>query len=143
MNYQRINGRTESRYCQKLVKLVHPEGPRCPYCGAQEDLHACRRHKESWIPDYRCTHCGCVCNAWTGTPFQGTHHPPSKLWPIIMQIREGIFTTEIARELDCQRAHLSEFRHQIQHWVTSVFGPPPKKSPRKKVASKAKKPCSA
>ena len=143
MNHLTTNGRTENRYFQKLLNFVRPEGLRCPRCGHQDGFRRCRRHTESWIPDYRCPHCHHVFNAWTGTPFQGTHHPPSRLWRIIMQIKEGIFTTEIARELDCQRAHLSEFRHQIQHWMTSVFGPPPKKSPRRKVASKAKKPRSA
>jgi transposase-like protein len=111
MNHQRINRPTEIRYFEKLMKLVHPEGLRCPHCGAQEGLRACRRHSESWIPDYRCPHCSCVFNAWTGTPFQGTHHPPSKLWCIIMQIKEGIFTTEIARRCPLNRGFEEKVRH--------------------------------
>jgi len=79
MSRQRINRRTEIRYFQKLMKFVRPEGLRCPRCGQQDGFRRCRRHSESWIPDYRCSHRHHVFNAWTGTELQGTHHPPSDL----------------------------------------------------------------
>jgi len=138
--HQGFNRRTENLYFKRLFKLVHPEGPHCPECGAQEGIHICRRHKQSWVADVRCSHCGCVFNAWTGTPFQGTHHRPSQLWRIITLMKEGQFKTEMAKELHCQRARLSEFCHRIQRWVTTVLGSPPKKPPRKRSAGKVKKP---
>lgn len=143
MDFPKVDFGDEEACFTALIKRVHPEGLRCPLCGRQEELVVCRHHKKSWIVDYRCPTCGCVFNAWTGTPFQGTHHSPSELWRIITKIKQGKFTTEIARKLDCQRAHLSEFRHEIQQWVTSIFGSAPKKSPRKRPRSKAKKPRSS
>jgi transposase-like protein len=139
MEFPNIDFRDETACFMALFKLVHPAGPRCPHCGAKDDLRACRRHKNSWIVDFRCPHCGRVFNAWTGTPFQRTHHSPSELCRIVKRIKEGTFKAEMAREFDCQRAHLSEFCHRIQKWVTTVFGPPPKKSPRKRPGRTAKK----
>src|SRR5438128_1722396 len=131
-NHQPIHRRTENRYFQKLLNFVRPEGLRCPRCGHQDGFRRCRRHRESWIPDYRCPHCHHVFNAWTGTELKGTHHPPSDLWSFIKGIARGESTIQWAQALQCQRRPLARLRQKLQRRVTEVFGPPPKKSTAKK-----------
>src|SRR5262245_12182451 len=128
MNHPTMNGRTENRSFQKLKKLVRPQGLHCPDCHERDGLQVCRRHAQSWVPDCRCSRCGSVFNAWTGTPLQGTHHQPSELWRLIQGMRRGEPTSTLAEELGCQRRPLASLRRKLQLLVTRVFGPPPKKS---------------
>jgi transposase-like protein len=122
-NHYGINRRTENLYFKKLFKLVHPGGLNCPHCGRQDHLRVHRRHKQSWITDFRCSHCAKKFNAWTGTRFQGTHHPPSELWYIIQGIIARTSTAQLSRELHCQRGPLDRLRHRLEPWVKQYFGP--------------------
>ena len=121
----------------KTVELCPPRRPALSRCGHQDGFRKCRRHTESWIPDYRCSHCHHVFNAWTGTKLQGTHHPPSDLWSFIKGIARGESTTQWAQVLQCQRRPLARLRRKLQRRVTEVFGPPPKKSAAKKSRQKS------
>jgi transposase-like protein len=112
---------------QKLFAIVQPEGLHCPRCGARDGLKVHRHHVKGWIVDYRCCHCGRVFNAWTGTPFQKTHHPPSELLQIITGIAKGEPTAKLARELGCDRVRLSSLCHRWQRLVAENVGRPPKK----------------
>ncbi len=132
MEFPSLNFADEEACFQALVALLRSNGLRCPNCGRQDGLHVHSRHNHSWIVNYRCSSCHHKFSPWAGTDFEGTHHSPSELWRIMQRLRAGWHFTDIARELHCQRARLSEFCHRIAPFVWKHFGPPPKKSTRKR-----------
>ncbi len=103
----------ESACYARLLQALHPEGISCPSCQAHQGLYVHRRHRAP-VLDYRCTSCGRVFNAWTGTALQGTHRRPSEIVVILRGIAEGISTAQIARQLGCQRSHLIQLRHRLE-----------------------------
>jgi transposase len=98
---------------QFLLDLFHPAGLRCPRCHASEGFSTHRYFREP-VLDYRCSRCGRVFNAWTATPFQGTHWRPAQLVLILRGFAQGTSTAQLARELACSRRHLLELRHRLQ-----------------------------
>src|SRR5262245_360436 len=95
--------RDESACYVFLVKLVHPNGLKCPKCGmAEPSVHRSARKP---VLDYRCCWCNRVFNAWTETPFQGTPRRPPELLQIVQGILEGVATARLARDLGCSRRH--------------------------------------
>lgn len=98
---------------QFLLDLFHPEGLACPRCRAQEGF-ATHRYVREPVLDYRCTACGRVFNAWTGTVFQGTHFRPATLMLILRGFAQGVSTAQLARELCCSRRQLLKLRHKYQ-----------------------------
>jgi len=131
MEFPKLDFADEEACFEALLELVHPGGLRCPHCGQQEGLHIHGHHKHNCTPYYRCSRCRQKFSPWAGTVFEGTHHSPSDLWRIIQRLTAGWHLTDIARELHCQRARLSEFCHKIAPFVWKHFGPPPKKPPQK------------
>jgi hypothetical protein len=55
-------------YSKTLFDLIHPQGLPCPRCNEPNGLQMFRRHLNSWIVDYRCSHCWQIFNPWKGTP---------------------------------------------------------------------------
>jgi transposase-like protein len=96
----------------KLVDLLHPEGLACPRCGSR-DAKVHRRHRAP-VLDYRCTGCGRVFNAWTGTPLQGMQRRPAEVLLILRGFAQGVSTARLARELGCDRMKLLALRHRFQ-----------------------------
>jgi transposase-like protein len=105
---------------EKLVKLLHPKGLRCPRCGRDDRMRVHRRHRDP-VFDYRCGRCGRVFNAWTGTQFQKSHRRPSEILLILRGISQGQTTAGLARELKGSRGHLLELRHRLQARTASVI----------------------
>jgi transposase-like protein len=97
----------------KLVKLLHPDGLACPRCGERDRLGVHRRSRAP-VLDYQCGGCGCVFNAWTGTPLGGTHRRPAELVLILRGVAQGVPTAQLARELGCDRKHLLGLRRRLQ-----------------------------
>jgi transposase len=97
----------------KLVGWLHPKGLICPNCKADDHLRAHRHHRAP-VLDYRCTACGRVFNAFTGTALAGTHRSPAEIVLILRGFAQGVPTAELARELGCDRKHLLELRHLMQ-----------------------------
>jgi hypothetical protein len=101
----------ESTCCARLLRILHPGGLACPRCGAVDGLDFHRRHRDP-VRNYQC--CGCVFNAWAGTPLQGSQRRPSQLILILRGFAQGISTARLARELGCSRMKLLAFRHTLQ-----------------------------
>lgn len=97
---------------QKLVKLLHPGGLKCPRCGG--GVLRVHRRERAPVLDYRCSSCGRVFNAWTETSLHKTHRRPSELLLILRGIAQGRSTAGLARELGCGRGHLLDLRHRMQ-----------------------------
>jgi transposase-like protein len=108
-----IDLRDETACYNVLVELFHPGGLACPRCKEWEQLTVHRRHRAP-VLDYRCSHCGRVFNAWTVTPVQKTHHPPSELVQLIKAIVLKQSTAHLARELGCQSSPLRQWRSRLQ-----------------------------
>jgi transposase-like protein len=103
----------ENACYQFLLDLYHPAGLCCPRCHAAEGFYTHRSFREP-VLDYRCSRCGRVFNAWTGTVFQGTQWRPSQIVLILRGFAQGVPTAQLARELDCSRRHLLDLRHRLQ-----------------------------
>src|SRR3954467_14129140 len=97
----------------KLVGLLHPGGLACPACKASDRHRVHRRHRTP-VLDYRCTACGRVFNAFTGTDLDGTHRRPAEIMLILRGFAQGVPTAQLARELGCDRKHLLELRRRMQ-----------------------------
>ena len=97
----------------KLVALLHPDGLTCPDCKTDDQLRVHRRHRAP-VLDYRCTSCGRVFNAFTGTGLEGTHRRPAEIMLILRGFAQGVPTAQLARELGCDRKHLLELRRRMQ-----------------------------
>src|SRR5262245_44320925 len=97
-----------------LVELLHPQGFACPGCGRTRGQAVHRCHREP-VLDFRCTCCGRVYTAWTGTALQGTQKTPGQLVLLLRGIAQGVPTAQLARELGCDRKHLLELRHRLWH----------------------------
>jgi transposase-like protein len=108
----------ESACYNFLVGLLHPAGLACPRCGDAAGMSVHRRDRAP-ILTYRCRGCRRVFNAFTGTPLQGTQRGPVELVLILRGIAQGTSTSQLARELGCNRPELLEFRHRLQE---SAFG---------------------
>jgi transposase-like protein len=119
----------------KLVGWLHPDGLACPRCGARDGLGVHHRHRAP-VLDYRCAVCRRVFNAFTGTALQGTKRRSVELVLILRGIAQGVPTARLARELDCDRKELLDFRHRLQHaawparptWATPSPGTPLRRS---------------
>jgi hypothetical protein len=95
-----------------LVGLLHPDGLACPRChGTAASVH--RDHRDP-VLDYRCTGCGAVDNAFTGTDWHRTHSRPAQVVLILRGSAQGRSTAGLAREPGCSRGHLLQRRHRMQ-----------------------------
>lgn len=102
----------------QLIRVLHPDGLRCPRCGSdQANVH--RRHRAP-VLDYRCRGCGRVFNAFTGTVLAGTPKRPAQIMLILRGIAQGVSTARLARELALSRSHLLDLRHRLQAQAAEV-----------------------
>ena len=113
MDFPIIDLMDEDTCYTQLVSWLHPDGLACPRCGARHGLWVHRCHRDP-VLDYRCTACGRVFNAFTGTALHGTRRRPSELVLILRGIAQGVPTAQLARELGCDRSELLALRHRLQ-----------------------------
>ena len=97
----------------KLLGWLHSDGLACPNCKTDDQTRVHRRHRAP-VLDFRCTACGRVFNAFTGTALAGTHRTPAEIVLILRGFAQGVPTAQLARELGCDRKHLLELRHLMQ-----------------------------
>ena len=107
-----------------VVGFLHPAGLGCPGCGTQGGLYVHRRHRAP-VLDYRCSTCGRVFNAWTGTALQGTHRRPSEILRILRAIVGKLSTAQLARNLGRQRATLHQLRRRLERELPLNSGTDP------------------
>lgn len=100
--------------CRKLFDLFHPDGRRCPRCGARDGLNVHRRRAGSPVVDYRCKGCRRVFNLFTDTSWHGTRMNPTKILMILRGFAQGATTARIAREVGISRQHVLRLRRAAQ-----------------------------
>lgn len=96
-----------------LVKLLHPEGLKCPRCKKSVEESGVHRRDRAPVLYYRCP-CGRIYNAFAETEWQGTHYPCSVIISILRGIVQGVPTKHLAEELGIDRSQLLKRRHRLQ-----------------------------
>ena len=94
-----------------LEQRLHPEGLQCPYCRAKARRLA---QQNGWWTAWRCKHCDRYYTLLSGTIFERTRQPPSKLVLLVRGVAKGEPTARLARELGLGRGRVHELRQQIQ-----------------------------
>lgn len=94
-----------------LMNKLHPEGLKCPYC-AGEGRYTVKRN--IWFDGFKCKGCRKYYTMYTGTVFEKTRQPASKLVLILRGIAKGESTARMGRELKLDRQNLLGLRHRIQ-----------------------------
>lgn len=102
----------EATCLQWLERHLHPEGLRCPRCGASE-----RRlfRPQATFPAFRCQPCDRYYTVLTGTAFAKTRQTPQKLVLLLRGIAKGESTACLARELGLSYKQAHTLRHRVQN----------------------------
>lgn len=94
-----------------LEKHLHPDGVKCPHCGA------CGRRRAQQNGDWsawRCKDCDHYYTLLSETVFEKTRQPPSKVVLLLRGIAKGESTARLSRELGIGRVRVNELRQRIQ-----------------------------
>ncbi len=94
-----------------LERYLHQDGVKCPTCGASQRRLA--QQNGCW-PAWRCTGCDHYYTLLSGTVFEKTRQPPSKVVLLLRGIAQGESTARLSRELGIGRVRVNELRQQIQ-----------------------------
>ena len=98
-----------------IGEYFHPEGLKCPHCGAApEQAWWFRRTKRSQLDVYRCQECKGIYNLYSGTVFEGRYFHPEQAVLFIRGVCQGKSTAQLARELGMSRTTATEVRQQLQ-----------------------------
>lgn len=98
-----------------LLKHFHPEGLKCPHCGARLDqAREFRQTQTSQLTVYRCTICQGVYNLYSRTVFEGRYFRPAQAVLLLRGVTKGQPTAEIAREIGISRPTVHAVRQEIQ-----------------------------
>ncbi|MGH7960364.1 MAG: transposase [Candidatus Binatia bacterium] len=97
-----------------IEKHFHPQGLRCPGCGAtKEEAREFRTHKRGGV-DYRCPNCQRTYNLYTGTLFAGSNLAPRRVVLLVRGICKGEPATVLAEELALSRQCVHRWRNRLQ-----------------------------
>jgi transposase-like protein len=101
-----------------LEDHLHPDGLRCPRCGARE-----RRVARRGGPflGYRCLACDRYHTILTGTAFEKTHQRPSSLVLLLRGVAKGEPTARLSRELELSRKQAHTLRHRVQQKLVDTL----------------------
>ena len=97
-----------------LLRHFHPDGLRCPRCGAtQSEAYRFRETKRSRLEVWRCKRCAQTYTLYSGTVFAGRHLPPPQVVLLLRGVVQGTSSAQLARELELSRTTVHEIRHQL------------------------------
>jgi rubredoxin len=100
---------------QWLLKHFHPDGLKCPHCGAGlNQAREFRQTKTSHLLVHRCNVCQGIYNLYSRTVFEGRHFRPAQAILLLRGVSKGDPSAEIAREIGVSRQTVLEVRHEIQ-----------------------------
>lgn len=105
------------RECYRWFEsILCPDGPACPKCGLREGVtvHSLRRPD---FPLLYCKPCRKVFNIFTGTLFHGSKRSLRELVLIVRGFLQGVSTSQLAKELECDPRWLLAFRRKFQDSV--------------------------
>ena len=98
-----------------ILRYFHPDGLRCPHCGAAwAEASEFRRTRKSQLMVYRCKRCQGIYNLYSGTIFAARQLPPSEVVLLVRGVLKGESAATLARELGRSKTTITELRHLIQ-----------------------------
>ena len=102
--------------CEAWVMAhFHPEGLRCPTCGASvAEASPFRRTEKSQLTVYRCRCCRHVYNLYSGTLFQQRHLRPAQVVLLMRGVLKGEASNVLAAELGLHYLTVLQLRRAIQ-----------------------------
>ena len=119
-----LDGLLDEQACYEfLLRILHPEGLRCPRGHLLPASQAPHRRCRPVIPDECCRQCGAVFNVFISTIFSKTCYRCSTIVQILRGIAQGTPTQHLADKLAINRTHLLSRRHEIHSLVASHFFP--------------------
>jgi transposase-like protein len=115
MDFPIVDLLDDERSSQWLLKHFHPDGLKCPHCGAGLDYaREFRQTKTSQLTVYRCSLCQGIYNLYSRTVFEGRSFRPVQAVLLVRGVSKGNPTAEIAREIGVSRQTVHEVRREIQ-----------------------------
>jgi len=98
-----------------ILRYFHPDGLRCPHCGAAwAEASEFRRTRKSQLTVYRCKRCHGIYNLYSGTIFAARQLPPSEVVLLVRGVLKGERAATLARELGRSKTTITALRHLIQ-----------------------------
>lgn len=106
----------DSSACEAwLERHFHPNGLRCPRCGAsREEAHRFRVTQRSELQVYRCNSCKQTYNLYSGTIFHQRHVRPCEAVLLVRSFLKGEPSKTVAAELGLHYTTVLELRHDLQ-----------------------------
>ena len=115
MDFPITNLMSEKASEEWILEHFHPDGLRCPHCGAAwAEASKFRRTRKSQLVVYRCKRCQGIYNLYSGTIFEGRQLRPAQVVLLVRGVLKGESATSLARGLGMSRTTITELRHLIQ-----------------------------
>lgn len=97
-----------------LLEYFHPEGLKCPKCGASvEQSLPFRVTKRSELPVHRCRNCQSIYNLYSGTVFEHRHLRPQQAVLLVRGVLKGEPSKVMAAELDLNYITVLQLRRKL------------------------------
>jgi hypothetical protein len=101
---------------QWLQKYFHPNGLRCPTCGAAvQHARFFGQTRRSHVTQQRCRQCQKVYTVYSGTIFAHKHLRPTQVILLLRGICKGESSASLARELKLAYDTVHHLRQQLQN----------------------------
>ncbi len=111
MDYSINDLMNEDKCYEHLVYHFHGGELGCPSCGsAHSRVHGRQRAP---VLQHLCLECDTYFNVFSGTAFQGTHWPCSKVVLVLRGFSKGDSTLSMTRELGLGYSNLLYLRHEL------------------------------
>jgi transposase-like protein len=97
-----------------IARYFHPQGVRCPQCGAGLEGARVFRRSRRGLRDYRCKRCDRVYNLYTGTVFAGCGLSARQAVLLVRGVCKGESSAALAEELAVSRTTVHVWRQKLQ-----------------------------
>lgn len=113
MEYAIDNLLDEEKCYEHLVSLFHDGNLCCSSCGSSN--HHVHHRRRRPVFQFKCNDCDTYYNVFTGTVFQGTHWPCSKVVMILRGFLKGDSTLSMSKEMGLGYRNLLYLRHALMN----------------------------
>lgn len=100
-----------------LEAVRWPDGPLCPYCGAERVSHNRDAKREATAERWKCQRCMRSFSVTVGTIFHNTHVDLQRwflLIALMLSAKKGLSAMQAARDLDMRRPTVWSMMHRVR-----------------------------